>query len=36
SLRQTSLFEMAEYIGISEPQKLVQLFINHDRKVRRQ
>ncbi|MFV0119367.1 hypothetical protein, partial [Staphylococcus aureus] len=23
-------------IGISEPQKLVQLFINHDRKVRRQ
>ncbi len=34
SLRQTSLFEMAEYIGISEPQKLVQLFINHDRKVR--
>lgn len=36
SLRQTSLFEMAEYIGISEPQKLIQLFINHDRKVRRQ
>ncbi|AWE65159.1 ABC transporter family protein [Staphylococcus aureus] len=36
SLRQTSLFEMAEYIGISEPQKLVQLFINHDRKVRHQ
>ncbi|MBE5676035.1 ABC transporter ATP-binding protein [Staphylococcus sp. SS87] len=35
SLRQTSLFEMAKYIGINEPQKFVQLFINHDRKVRR-
>ncbi|UMT80675.1 ABC transporter ATP-binding protein [Staphylococcus roterodami] len=35
SLRQTSLFGMAKYIGISEPQKFVQLFIKHDRKVRR-